>query len=174
MNYKIYGPFTIPSRGNNRSYLIYKEDINNFWSSVHSEHQGLKDACGCYVFAIRAGRGIKPWYVGKAQKQSFISEVFTDHKMRTFAEIMHNMHGTPVLFLISRLTNAQRFAKPSEKHKDIDFLETWLIADAIRKNKKLSNKKKTKFLKEIQVETYLNSNKKKNSSEKAFNLMFNK
>ena len=174
MNYNIFGPFAIPQRGGQKSYMIYNEDIENFWDSVQACNLDLRDACGCYVFAIRTGGGIKPWYVGKAQKQNFYSEVFTDHKMSMFKEIVHNMHGTPVLFLLGRLTETGKFSKPSVKHKDIDFLETWLIADAIRKNKDLYNKKKTKFIKEIQVDSYLNNNKKKNLSEHAFHQMFNK
>jgi len=62
-----------------------KNSLNKFWSRVDDELKvGLPGAIGCYIFSIRAGRGVKPWYVGLAEKQSFRKECFTSHKLNHY------------------------------------------------------------------------------------------
>jgi hypothetical protein len=75
------------------------------------------------------------------------------------------------MFFIARTTANGKFSKPSNNHKDIDFLETLLIGDAIRKNSDLCNIKKTKMLVNLKVDSYFNSKKKMNSSESIFSKM---
>lgn len=38
-----------------------------FWSVTEQNEDGISNACGCYIFAIRAGRGITPYYIGLAE-----------------------------------------------------------------------------------------------------------
>ncbi len=174
MNFKIYGPFEIPTMGGNRKYLMLDKELPTFWQNIKTEYPALENGCGCYVFGMRSGGGIKPWYVGKSQKQSFFKEVFTPHKKSIYKDIIPREHGTPVIFLVAKLTKGNKFSKPGESHNEIDFLENMLIVDALKKNRELMNLKKTKFAKDLIVASYFNCTKKKNSSEKNFNLMFNK
>ena len=174
MNFQIYGPFTIPTRGGNGTYLMNDDDLPRFWQDVKTEYPKLENSCGCYVFGIRTGGGIKPWYVGKSQKQSFFKEVFAVHKKSIYKDIIPSEFGTPVIFLVAKLSKGNIFSRPGKSHHDIDFLENMLIIDSLRKNKELKNFKKTKFAKDLVVASYFNCTKKKNSSEKNFNLMLNK
>lgn len=174
MNFKIYGPFQIPTIGGKGKYLMNDKKLPAFWQNVKTKYPGLENGCGCYVFGIRSGGGIKPWYVGKSQKQSFFKEVFMPHKKSYYKDIIPREYGTSVIFLVAKLTKGNKFSKPGESHHDIDFLETMLIIDALKKNRELLNLKKTKFAKDLIVTSYFNCTKKKNDSEKNFNLMLNK
>ncbi len=174
MNFKIYGPFVIPTKGGNRVYLMNDKELPTFWQDLKREYPELENGCGCYVFGIRSGGGIKPWYVGKSQKQSFYKEVFTYHKKNIYKDIIPREHGTPVIFFVAKLTKGNKFSKPGESHIEIDFLENMLILDALKKNRELTNLKKTKFAKDLIVTSYFNCTKKMNGSEKYFNLMLNK
>jgi len=172
MNFKIFGPFTIPTRSiSNRSRWLEDGNIRHFWDLLQEENMDLFKACGCYIFAIKNGKSTKPFYVGKSQKLDFKSEVFTAHKKSIYKEVIPRERGTPVMFFIARTTANGKFSKPSNNHKDIDFLETLLIGDAIRKNSDLCNIKKTKMLVNLKVDSYFNSKKKMNSSESIFSKM---
>ncbi|MBN2269892.1 MAG: hypothetical protein JXN61_04715 [Sedimentisphaerales bacterium] len=157
MNYTIYGPFTIQKQPNG---LIARGHSarSTFWSGVEEEVESLPSACGCYVFAIRAARGVKPWYVGKAVKQSFEKECLNLHQLTTYNEVIAKRKGTPLLFLIAKKTKKGKFSKPGRAHqKNIDFLETVLIGAALDKNPKLMNIQKTKFLKRMCVPGFMNT-----------------
>lgn len=69
------------------------------------------------------------------------------------------MRGTPVLYLVARLTAQGRYyCRPSVSgYKDIDFLENYLIGAALAHNPDLLNKRGTKLLREICVPGILNS-----------------
>jgi hypothetical protein len=71
---------------------INREDGREFFEGV----EGLAEARGCYVFAIR-NRGLRAAYVGKATK-GFGQEVFSADKLQKYNEALHAWpHGTPVL-----------------------------------------------------------------------------
>jgi len=81
MKFYPYGPLTI-RKANNGLVAHDKDSINAFWSRINEEEdEGLSEAVGCYIFSIRAGKGILPWYVGLAEKQPFRKECFTSHKL---------------------------------------------------------------------------------------------
>ena len=84
---------------------------------------------GCYAFALRAGKGFMPYYVGKATK-GFKQEVFTDHKLKKYHEVLvKGSKGTPVLFFV---------VHPVQQGKDnarvIGDLEKFLIQALVAKN----------------------------------------
>ena len=61
---------------------------------------GLAQCCGCYIFAIRSGRGIRAAYVGKATK-GFGREVFAVDKLQKYNTALHTWHhGSPVLLFV--------------------------------------------------------------------------
>jgi hypothetical protein len=137
-----------------------KDSLSNFWLKVNEMDSELSEAVGCYIFSIRAGRGLLPWYVGLAEKQSFRKECFAIHKLINYNDALNGRKGTPVLTLIAKYTNTERFAKPSKNgHTDIRFLENMLIGTCIRRNPNLLNIKKTKLLKEMIVPGLLNNTK---------------
>lgn len=134
-----------------------------FWDRVDSGvEDGLSGAIGCYIFSIRAGKGVLPWYVGLAIKQSFRRECFTSHKLVHYSNAIAGRKGTPLLTLIPKYTPSGKLVRPTgSSHRDVEFLEAMLISNCLRRNKDLSNKKDTKFLREMVVPGLLNTPKGK-------------
>lgn len=156
MNYSIHGPY----RMHRRKGLVdtSKEAIRDFWKQVEDDEPYVSNSCGCYVFAIRAGKGVRPWYVGLAEKQSFEHECYSIHKINIYNEALAERKGTPILFLIARRTNGEKFSKPSSNgHRSAQLLETLLIGSALDKNPDLMNVKDTAFLRDMTVPTILNT-----------------
>jgi len=101
-----------------------------------SENEELMEKDGCYVFCIRSGGGITPWYVGKT-KRSFKEEIFQDHKKLKYMNALGKVErGSSGFFFVihpSGKTNASQ----------IDEIETFLIKSCIIKNPNLENDRKT-------------------------------
>lgn len=169
MKYSIHGPFEIKRKKG----LVDrgKEAKRCFWDAIEEKESFLPYACGCYVFAIRASMGIKPWYVGLSEKQIFKNECFKEQKINIYNDVLAQCgNGTPIVFLIAKRTKGGKFNKPGKNgYRDIRYLETLLIGTSIEKNPDLMNIKKTKYMKEMCVPGLINSPKKKPSkSEAAF------
>lgn len=125
----IKGPFSVPIHKSASSKLI-TEDLTSFWH----EASLLKKGIGCYVFAIRAGGGFTPLYIGKTIR-SFERECFTDHKIKHYNyALAEYSKGTPVMFFVEY---------PRKKGKvnsaDIADLENFLIQIGRRINPDLRN-----------------------------------
>ena len=141
MNYEVYGGFEIPREKKTRLGDFHK----SFWMDV----EDVQNACGCFIFSLRNGENIRPWYIGKAERQPFRRECFSPAQKFTYNQVLVKQRGTPLLFLLPRLTPKGKLCKPTKKrYNDIEFLETMLIGIAIKKNKDLMNVHKTKMLRE--------------------------
>jgi hypothetical protein len=144
-----FGPFDMPFDGAHIDTELAKE----FWQSVEDAREGLQDAIGCYIFAIRAGRGTKPWYVGKTER-SFRQEVLQPGKLLLFSKHLDSHKGgAPVLYLIAKQTSGGRFAKGS---RSVGTLEGMLIGKCLARNHRLLNKKDTNRFLKIEVPGYMN------------------
>ena len=87
-----------------------------WWNSIEEDlgAEGLRYACGCSVFAMRAGKGIRPWYVGLAQRSSFQTECFTPDKKVKYQQVLAKRSGTPLLYFYARTTPVTHaFSKPT-------------------------------------------------------------
>jgi hypothetical protein len=160
VNFDVFGPFIIPR--NKTRTLIDDNRLNELQEKAEKKMKGLSEACGCYVFAIRAAKGYTPWYVGRAKKTAIIKEAFNPTNLKNYHKVLNNKikAGVPVMFLSPMLTESEnRFRKPSEGLDAIDFLETWLIGEALRKNGELINVQKTKYLKNLRVRGIFNAKK---------------
>lgn len=169
MHYEIYGPFELP-RDDRRYIHMDKNEQKLFWDDINERHPGLDGACGCYVFATRASKGGRPWYVGKAEKQSFGRECFTPDKIVKYNSALRTVKkGTPVMYLYARITSGkQRISKPSPNQKrDVDYLEKMLIGFALDRNSNLINIKETALLKGMVVPGLINSPRGKLSASAA-------
>ncbi|NKM69386.1 hypothetical protein [Rhizobium laguerreae] len=161
MRYYLYGGFELP-RDHGRVILGDPDQRRDFWEEVEAHQYGLSDACGCYVFGIRVGGGTKPWYVGKAERQSFKRECITTDKLTKYESAMAAMgKGTPLLYFYARATKEKhQFSFPSTaKHRDVNYLEKLLISHALQRNKNLINKMDTKLLREMVVPGMINTPK---------------
>lgn len=109
---------------------ITRENANAFIQ----QHRTVLGHKGCYLFAIKAGKGLTPFYVGKATK-SYAQEVLTDHKRGIFNEVLADYgKGSPVLILIS--LNKRKGKTPSRVISDV---EKYLTTLAYRANSELKN-----------------------------------
>lgn len=152
MLFKIHGPYEIPRNG----HLVSgsRRDKRDFWDMVETDMEGLSSACGCYVFVIRR----RVWYIGLAKRQAFRFECFSPHKINQYNEALQTVNGHPSLLLIAKVTSRGRFSRPSSQgHRDIEFLENFLIGLALRRNPNLLNLRGTKLLREINVPGVLNT-----------------
>ena len=166
MKYNIYGPFEIPLGRGEFKRRIDKEDIEEFWNGVDP---GINNACGIYVFSIKTNKKEKPWYVGKAQKQSFEKECFTPHKLLNYHESLEKSKGTPMMYFVARVTGKGRFSKPTlsnQGHKHIDFVERSFLEMAYFKNNNIRNNKGTQRPDKLVVEGFYNNNDRRKKSVK--------
>jgi hypothetical protein len=152
--YEVFGPFEVHRSGS----LVDRSTFAAFWRDVERQCSGLPSAVGCYVFAIHAAKGERPWYVGKTEKHSFKGEVLTPHKLVLYNEALNlRKKGTPLLYLVARRTKSGRFAKPGKAGiGDVRSLENLLIGTCLLRNKDLRNVKQTKHPRAIVVPGYMN------------------
>lgn len=125
-----------------------------FWNSIPSKYASPEHAIGCYVFGIRYGAKIRPWYVGMTvAKAGFRGEIFQKHKLDIYNECMNGRRGTPVMFLFPLITSGMdAFSTASKsKKKEIAWLEITLVGFAFRQNPELSNVRDMTFLKNVEV-----------------------
>lgn len=157
MNFQIHGPFEVPRVNGLIDNSVASQKA--FWATIHKKVPGLSQACGCYIFAIKAKRGSLPWYVGRTTKRTFKGEAMGAHQVNHYNQALGKKVGVnPQLFFVSKLTPSARLAKPSRNsHKDIEFLETFLFGIALKRNSALRNAKNTKFLKHLVVPGVINS-----------------
>ena len=136
----VMGPYKLPfgHHGKGTSKRISKEHAAEFWAQ--EELKDLAGKQGCYVFALQAGRGFMPWYVGKTAA-NFKQEVMQAHQLEHYNDVIYkDRKGTPVLFFVTRPGTLKKIPV-----KQIDELETFLIQTGRAKNPDLKNSHKTKL-----------------------------
>ena len=97
--------------------------------------QELASKRGCYVFAVRAGKGMTPIYVGKATRSSFEKECFNPANRHKFSNGMADFKkGTPVLYFIRHPSQRGKI-----NAKQIGEIENFLIQNAAVRNPNIQN-----------------------------------
>lgn len=125
-----HGPFVIPTAKLAAGRSITKSEISKFW--IQNPHYA--SCVGCYVFGVRAGKGITPLYVGKSTK-SFQTEAFEYHKLSKYLPALTSYkRGTPVMFFV---VYPQKKGKLNISH--ITALEKFLIQQGVAANPLLLN-----------------------------------
>jgi hypothetical protein len=127
--FRAEGPFTI---WRPQGRILIDESAMRFWT----DHPEFADEVGCYICAIRAGRGYVPIYVGQATV-GFRKECFDHHKLDHYnkARDIRDKKGTPVLFLIVRESGAHGRTLGT----CLTFIENFLIQLAADRNAALEN-----------------------------------
>lgn len=163
MEFKTFGPYILPRK--NKNILINSaEERREFTELVEKDAPELTLACGCYIFCIQSPRGSLPWYIGKAEKQSFAKECLSPHKILNYNSITATRKGIPVLYFLAQVTPKGKFRKPTVgKRPAIGALEEMLIGMAIARNGDLLNIKGTKMLRELKIHGIFNSQRKDRS-----------
>jgi len=133
--FEVHGPFDVPVYQGKNGRIVRVEEGDALFKS----HATLKARRGCYVFGMRAGKGITPTYVGKATK-TFGQECFTAHKLgKCNQTLVDYQKGTLVIFFLVAPQGKGRPAK-----NQIAELEDFLIQTGVAKNAKLLNVQGTK------------------------------
>ena len=174
MRYQILGPFALPTTAD-RELDFSLEARKMFWCNAEAEtgYEELRMGRGCYLYAIRAGKGIRPWYVGQS-KGPFLNEVFAPSKLEHY-QAAHESYqrGTSILFLIARLTPGRKLMKGKLSEDEAKFVERRLIISAYRENRRLRNVHQVKYAKELVIPGLFNdktSEKKMSESTKDFRI----
>jgi hypothetical protein len=126
-HFKVDGPHEVTLKAHRRI------DVDEFKDTLDRKKKGLLDEKGCYVFALRYGRGYRPLYVGRTGR-SFRKEAFAPHHMLLLSDELSAKPGTLVLFFLIYVTTHGRVSVRS-----IEELETYLIRSAKLKNPHLLN-----------------------------------
>jgi hypothetical protein len=133
--FSVEGPIEVPTYQGRAGRTITDDNVRQFWEA----NGELADGRGCYVFGIRAGKGLTPAYVGKATN-SFKYEVFAHHKLTRYQQFLADYQkGTPVLFFVIAPTKR---GTPNKTH--IEELEKFLIQTGQAANPELLNIRGTK------------------------------
>ena len=145
--YGVYGPFQIPRTDDRLE--VDRSRLRDFWKEVDEWSGGLAGASGCYVFAMRAAKGARPWYVGQA-KRGFRQECFAAHKLVRYNSVIGRRQGTPILFLLARVTPKGKFTKKLGP-KEANWVENLLIRQCLQANAELLNVSGTAFATEVVI-----------------------
>ena len=98
--YEPFGPFEVPRKNGIVDTTQIKKG-SDLWNSIEECQKGLSIAHGCYIFSIRAGRGIRPWYVGQAKgKNGFLQEILSDNKLKEVGVLSEHYYRTRRLITI--------------------------------------------------------------------------
>ena len=131
-SFEVHGPFEIDfeKRPGGRT-LTFDE----FWAEG-SDAAYLAEERGCYVFAISAGGGLQPIYIGKATK-TFRQETFNPNNRHKYNNgFSKYARGTPLMYFV---------VHPSQRGpthaRHIREIEDFLIQTGVAKNPDLQNVK---------------------------------
>lgn len=156
MRFQVKGPFDLEKK---RGIITSSPNAKNeFWESVEKQNEGLSDACGCYIFYISAGGSMLPWYVGKAERQSFRRECFSPQKINRYNDAIAGRKGKPGLFLLPQINPSGTYRKPTISVRPaIGELERLLIGFAMQRNSALTNVANTRYYRKLEIEGFFNS-----------------
>ena len=149
--FDVYGSFAINRTGNS-----IRANQCELWDIAEQSGSGLSNAIGCYMFCIKYGNSLMPWYVGKTIcKRGFSGEVFTPHKLNHYSKSMKKRSGDPILFLFPLLSvgrEQSRFSRNrSQGARVIKWLEETIMVKAVEQNHELMNKRDLTLLRSVTV-----------------------
>jgi len=148
MNFVTYGPFELDEWS--------PEGIDALYEKFEAKQKGLKFSVGVYIVGCIENGVLKPWYVGKSDK-NMGGRVFKH--FNAFLEDLYKKNGNLQFFLIPHITKQGRLKKSSKNgyRKAIDRLEFALIGSCLGCNPKLLNKQEVTFHSNMKVPGYWNS-----------------
>ncbi|RDJ20123.1 hypothetical protein DWF00_16570 [Bosea caraganae] len=138
--FDVYGPYDIEVDGTQ-----VPASQKALWEQVREE-EGLEESIGCYMFCIRRGGIILPWYIGMTVAvKGFRGETFTPHKIDIYNDCLQRQSGQPQLFIFPFMIkpdeNANlRFSLDRTRgRRIIKWLEKTLMGMALSRNDELAN-----------------------------------
>jgi len=152
VKYEVHGPFDVPRVP--AGTLISRAEVRkkgSFWTDIGDRYYGLPRAKGIYIFGLRTGGGLTPYYVGKTGAiGGFWSEVFNSRNLYNYSHTINANKGTPIIFLLAKPRASGRgFMRP--RKRELEFLEKMIISKAWEKNNELINVHHVRHLRELVV-----------------------
>jgi hypothetical protein len=133
----VHGPINIPVSRAGNSSVKRISDENKRAFLIQLEELQLERKQGCYIFALRAGRGYCPWYIGKTNR-CFAYECIGPHQLEKYNEVLFSgRKGLPVMFFV-----APDGRKKTVSRRVCDDLESYLINQAFQENAEIANGRK--------------------------------
>lgn len=128
--YTVSGFYMLPTVKNHKGTKRIADDVKKDFMGTD-----FADGRGCYIFAVRKGRGaIVPHYVGKT-KRSFSGECFTPHKLDKYNAVLHTeVRAAPLLFFLEPIVMKGPFNATA-----LSALEDYLIGIGFQRNQNLKN-----------------------------------
>ncbi len=172
MKFKIYGPFSLNADSCEKGYppWIDQPKIEEFWVNVRSRHGELDQACGVYIFTVE-GKQRKnnkktsvPWYVGKAERQTFQKECFSHRNQLSYNKIVtvdYKEVDCISLYLLARHEDGNKFSEPAKKdggevYEGVRFVEQLFMQKALAANSQLLNIQDLKDARSTHIKNILN------------------
>ena len=143
---KAFGPYEFDKeRAYDRDYIAGR------WSDIDLDEPGLSQACGVYIFCLRNAANFVPVYIGRTSSRAgFHKRVFSDDKFRDTIRYFQENRGVMTVILLAKRKPIQAgFAAIADD--DLEFLETFCIMCAMRKNERLTNASKTRFSERLMI-----------------------
>ena len=161
---EVRGPFFVPfTLSAKKIKQIDTTQAKVFWGLAGTNAIAAKQ--GVYVFASKAGRGLRTIYIGKASK-GFKQEIFQPAKLTHYAlALSEGIKGLPCFFFVCPKENLKKVPA-----RLCDEIETFLIQLAVQKNPDLRNDRKTK-LAEWSITGLVRSKGKPSEKAKSFSKM---
>lgn len=159
MHFEVLGPYYLSTNS-----IVKTEHVIAMKKTIADDQKAnsLLTACGCYVFGIKSSGAsrVMPWYVGKAERRSVLSEATNSSHLQLYNEILDEYkRGHPALYFLPTVTPGGKPRIPTKSDNgvpSVDFLEDWLIATSLKTNGNLWNINKTKKLRELYVRGIFN------------------
>jgi len=147
--------------------------LRQFWDDRRSDGSPswLAKAVGVYVWTVKEdGRRI-PWNVGITSKQGFKGRF--PQKEASFLRFREGRADCEIeVYLLVRQSRSGKASRSSNNAQN-DWLETMLIASALKVNPDLKNTAKSKFLRSVTVDGYWNDNiEQSTEASKSFGRLF--
>lgn len=137
-NLEIFGPIELPyqAQESGSAKHIGRDEVRTFWES--DDAIAIAEKQGVYVFALRAARGFRPWYIGKTTR-NMKEECLQHHKLAHYNEVLFEARkGTPVLFFV-----VPGGTKKKVSEATIDEMETFFIQTVLTRHPEIQNIQKT-------------------------------
>ncbi len=129
---EVFGPFEIPVKKMGKTKRIEDSHVVDFWDQPGQAELVMKQ--GCYVYALRAGKGYTPWYVGRASK-TFKQESFQSHKTKKYNQLLfEGKKGTPVMFFVAQSGSRKKIPLPVLKEMEKQLIQMATIRNPLLLN----------------------------------------
>ena len=172
MNFEVHGPFLLNAESDEEGFSgwIDQPEIKKFWDEVGKQNEKLEKACGVYMFCVEGKQKGKgkitnlPWYVGKAEKQTFKQECFNYKNQLSYNKVISQLYKEVTsinFYFIARHDENGEFSDPARKddgtvYEGVRFAERLFMQKSLAANHHLLNIKDLTNARRTHIRNILN------------------